>query len=95
MILLGMVWREERFLTQQEAKRLNKKGNESINEAALGQSNFFQLCVHLQNLSGNLSKRTLSNTTPLNIQNSEIVHFCNHNDNDHRKKIDNPYYSYS
>ena len=28
---------------------------------------------------------------PLNNQNSEIVHFCNHNDNDHGKKIDTPY----
>ena len=67
---------------------MNKNGNESINEAALGRSNFFQLCVHLPNLAGNLSKGALCNTTPLNNQNSEIVHFCNHNDNDHRKKID-------
>ena len=46
--------------------------------------------MHLPNLAGNLSKRALSNTTPLNIQNSEIVHFCNHNDNDHKKKLTTP-----
>ena len=47
--------------------------------------------MHLPNLAGNFSKRALSNTTPLNYKNSEILHFCNRNDNDHRKKFDNPY----
>ena len=41
--------------------------------------------------AGNLSQRALSNTTTLNDQNSEIVHFCNDNDNDHEQKFDNPY----
>ena len=46
--------------------------------------------MHLPNLAGNFSKRALSNTTPLNYRNSEILHFCNRNDNDHRKSLTTP-----
>jgi hypothetical protein len=74
----GVLWRLIK------TKQMNRKGNNSLMESCSGQSNFPPLCVRLTNLVENWWRHVLSNTMPLNHQNSELMH---ENDHDHEKRL--------